>query len=77
MLVLMLVGQVFAWDGDAQVEMDSLRCLHNTAGEQGGCLYTAAGDTQVHDEVLMEDNNGTYGGCICEYACFPRAVRSS
>lgn len=59
--------QIFVWDWFADASVESLACLNNTSEGKGGCMYTA-GLTEVAEDVVMLDNQGKNGGCVCECA---------
>lgn len=64
---------MFAWDPAQYVELDNITCTNNTAEDKGGCMYTA-GNTTINKNVVMLDNTGGAGGCICELPVILGAV---
>lgn len=49
-----------------EVEFNNALCSENTAGEHGGCFYSAGKGT-ITDGTIMQENVADQGGCICEY----------
>lgn len=56
---------MFGWDELGSMELKDLLCTDNTAIGSGGCFYVSGGGV-VNDETVMRNNQGKYGGCICE-----------
>lgn len=48
------------------IEFNDVLCSQNTAGEDGGCFYSAGKGT-ITNGTTMQDNVAVDGGCICEY----------
>lgn len=60
-----LAWQVFGWDETGSIELKDVICTENVAAGNGGCFYVSGGGL-VNDGTVMTNNEGKYGGCICE-----------
>ena len=56
---------MFGWDGTGAIELNDFLCTDNTAAGNGGCFYVSGGGV-VNAGTVMTNNEGRYGGCVCE-----------
>lgn len=61
--------QIHAWDSEGYIVLEALECLHNTAEDRGGCIFTD-GITHLWEGVTMVNNTARDGGCICECSAY-------
>lgn len=61
-----LVLQVVGWDPAGRVELNSIVCSNNAAGERGGCFHSSGGVVITNGTVMQDNQADESGGGVCE-----------